>query len=170
MRLCRSYFEKDSIYLAKDLLGKLICTNFDGNIKKYRITETEAYYGEEDTACHAHEGKTNRTEVMYMEGGVLYIYLCYGIHNLLNIVTGQKDHPEAVLIRGISEANGPGKATKFMNIDRKYNKLDITLSDEIWIEDDGYKINDIYSSGRIGIGYASKEDQERQWRFYIKDK
>ena len=104
---------------------------------------------------------------MYEAGGYTYIYLCYGIHYLLNIVTGPKDHPEAVLIRGIVGFTGPGKLTKAMSIDASLNKQSLITSDEIWIEDDGYQTN-FKTDKRVGIGYASKIDQNKKWRFIQK--
>ena len=101
--------------LAPLLLGKVLCIKQGDVVKRARITETEAYFGEEDTACHAHKGKTKRTEVLYEDGGLAYVYLCYGIHALMNVISGVKDHPEGVLIRGIEGYNGPGKLTKHQN-------------------------------------------------------
>ena len=102
--------------MAPALLGKLLCRRVDDKIIKYRITETECYFGEDDTACHAHKGKTERTKIMYHEGGVAYVYLCYGLHSMLNVVSGIEDFPEAVLIRGVEGYNGPGKLTKALEI------------------------------------------------------
>lgn len=165
-RLEESFYIKSAIITAPKLLGKILCTNINGKIRKKRITEIEAYYGEADTACHAHKGKTNRTRFLYEKGGITYIYLCYGIHNLLNIVTGPKDHPEAVLIRSIEGYNGPGKLTKHLNIDRTLNGVSLLTSDLIWIEDDGTEFK-YTSSKRIGIDYATKEYREKLWRFTI---
>lgn len=99
MRLDEKTYALNALILAPKLLGKVLCRNIDGNIIKTRISETEAYYGESDTACHANKGKTQRTKTLYKSGGFSYIYLCYGIHNLLNIVSGKESFPEAVLIR-----------------------------------------------------------------------
>ena len=100
-----AYFSAPATQLAPDLVGKLICRRLDdGTILRYRITETECYYGESDTACHACRGRTPRTDTLYMAGGVAYVYLCYGIHELFNIVTGPEGHPEAVLLRGVEAA------------------------------------------------------------------
>ena len=148
--------------MAKDLVGKVLVHNG----KRLRIAETEAYCGEADTACHAHKGRTKRTEVMYMKAGTIYIYLCYGMHWLLNIVTGEEDRPEAVLIRACVEANGPAKLTKALGITGEQNRQSIT-GDELWIEDDGIAC-DVITDKRVGIGYASQEDQDRLWRFIMK--
>ena len=134
---------------------------------KYRITETEAYRGEDDTACHASKGKTPRTSVMWDKGGTVYVYLCYGMHNMLNIVTGTKGNPQAVLIRGIEDANGPGKLTKKLSVERRHNGADVVFSDELWLEDDGFTPESINTSPRIGIDYADEKDRIRPWRFNI---
>ena len=153
---------------AEKLIGKLLCKRTeDGSVLRARITETECYCGEEDTACHAHRGKTERNRPLYEEGGISYVYLCYGMHNMLNIVTGAKGEPQAVLIRGIDGADGPGKLTKKLSIERRHNGADVVFSDELWIEDDGFIPDDISTSPRIGIDYADEADRVRPWRFKI---
>lgn len=147
------------------LLGKLLCRSTESGIVKRRITETECYFGEDDTACHARRGKTPRTEVMYRAGGCAYIYLCYGIHYLLNIVTGGEGHPQAALIRGIEGAPGPGLVTRALLIDKTLNGEDLCASGRLWLEDDGHRPA-FTASKRIGIAYASDEDQNRLWRFF----
>lgn len=167
MLLKESYFSSPATKLAPDLLGKIICRRTESDIIKARITETECYYGEEDTACHAHKGKTNRTKTMYSQGGITYVYLCYGMHAMLNIVTGSLDHPEAILIRGVEGAEGPGRVTKLLRIATSDNSLPLTEESGIWIEDDG--TNYEYTTlARVGIDYAEKEDRERLWRFKAK--
>ena len=156
--------------MAPSLIGKLLCRklceNGEEQVIKLRITETECHFGEEDTACHAHKGKTERTKIMYHSGGVTYVYLCYGIHSLLNIVSGSEDFPEAVLIRGVEGYNGPGKLTKVLSIDRSLNGEDLIASDKLWLEDDGYTAE--YISGkRIGIDYATEEYRNILWRYTI---
>ena len=164
MILDKSYFLSPATLLAPDLIGKILCRKTENGIIRARITETECYFGEEDSACHAHKGKTDRTKTMYEEGGITYVYLCYGIHSLLNIVTGPKDHPEAVLIRGIEGAQGPGRATKFMQITTADNSLPLSEESGIWIEDDSAKI-EYTTLPRVGIDYASKEDRDKKWRY-----
>ncbi len=155
--------------LAPRLIGCFLCRKMpDGRILKLRITETEAYFGEEDTACHAHRGKTPRTEVMYRAGGCAYVYLCYGIHSLLNIVCGDEGHPEAVLIRGVEGANGPGKLTKLMGITREQNGTILLLENGLWIEDREKEFG-YMTDKRVGIDYAEPADREREWRFIIKE-
>ena len=139
-RLNADFYRRDVLEVAPDLIGKLLVRKLPtGEELKYRITETEAYRGEEDTGCHAKAGKTNRTVVMYGPGGRTYIYLCYGIHHLINAVTGKEGQPQAALIRGVEGYNGPAKLTKAMKITKELNDTDLTTSDEIWIEDDGTK-------------------------------
>ena len=165
-RLKKSDYAVDAVTAAKMLLGKWLCRRLeDGTVLKARIVETEAYCGEGGTACHAHCGKTERNAPMYESGGIAYIYLCYGMHNLLNVVTGAKDYPEAVLIRGIEGHIGPGRVTKFLQIDRMLNREPLTVSKRLWIEDDCVKPPRFSATPRIGIGYATKRDQNRKWRF-----
>lgn len=167
MKIAKDFYTKRAIELAPLLLGKLLCRNVNGTILKYRITETECYYGEEDTACHAHKGKSERTKIMYEQGGLAYVYLCYGIHNLLNVVTGNKNFPEAVLIRGVEGYQGPGKLTKAMQIDRSLNGEDFVTSNRLWLEEDGFSGS--FSTGkRVGIDYATEEYREKPWRFISK--
>ena len=163
MKLGYDFYHRPCLEVAKDLVGKvLVCGE-----KRLRISETEAYCGENDTACHAHKGRTKRTEVMYMDAGTIYIYLCYGMHWLLNIVTGEVDQPEAVLIRACVDAEGPGKLTKALGITGELNRLSIT-GNELWVEDDGCRCT-CSCQKRIGIGYANREDQERLWRFVMEN-
>jgi DNA-3-methyladenine glycosylase len=159
-------YRKDAVTLAPKLLGKLLCRKIGNKIIKRRITETEAYCGEADTACHAHKGKTERTRIMYEDGGHAYIYLCYGVHWLLNVVTGKKDFPEAVLVRGVEGFEGPGKLTKHLQIDKTLNGENIADSKRLWIEDDGKRLS-FTASRRIGIDYASDADKNRLWRFTV---
>ena len=160
MRLEESFFYRPCLEVAKDLVGKvLVC-----NGRRLRISETEAYCGEEDTACHAHKGRTKRTEVMYMEAGTIYVYLCYGMHWMLNIVTGKVDAPEAVLIRACVDADGPGKLTRKLGITGEYNRQHICRQEDLYIEDDGFRC-EVTTDKRVGIGYASQEDQDKPWRF-----
>ena len=154
--------------MAPSLIGKLLCRKININeeerVIKLRITETECYFGEDDTACHAHKGKTERTQTMYRSGGVAYVYLCYGMHSMLNIVSGPEDFPEAVLIRGVEGFNGPGRLTKALFIDRSLNGEDLIDSDVLWLEDDGYEAK--YTVGkRIGIDYATEEYKNILWRY-----
>ena len=167
-RLSAADYAVDAVTAAKLLLGKWLCRRLpNGSVLKVRIVETEAYCGEGDTACHAHCGKTERNAPMYEAGGIAYIYLCYGMHNLLNVVTGPMDSPEAVLIRGVEGAVGPGRVTKFLQIDRTLNREPLTTSPRLWIEDGGTKLPRFKSTPRIGIAYATKRDQNRKWRYVV---
>ena len=163
VRLPYEFYHRNCPEVARDLVGKLlVCRG-----QTLRISETECYCGEEDTACHAHKGRTKRTEVMYRSAGTVYVYLCYGMHWMLNIVTGEMDHPEAVLIRACLEAPGPGKLTKALGITGEDNRSSVVTSQEFWIADDGLSC-EVETDKRVGIGYASQEDQDRLWRFKIK--
>lgn len=167
-KLNESFFAGHCPEAARDLVGKLLCRCMpDGSVKKLRITETEAYCGEDDTACHAHKGRTARTETLYAAPGTLYVYLCYGVHWMLNIVTGDKDDPQAILVRAAEGAEGPGRLTKALLIDKSFNRRTLTeLSDIFWLEDDGLPCR-VETGKRIGIGYAAKEDRERPWRYIL---
>ena len=166
-RLLREFYSVHADELAPLLLGKVLCRRDpeSGEVKRARITETECYLGENDTACHAHRGKTDRTRILWKRGGTVYVYLCYGMHSLLNIVSGPEGEPEAVLIRAVEGAEGPGRLTKMLGIDRAFNGHDAVFSDLIWIEDDGTPVPEYTALPRIGIDYAAPEDRERPWRF-----
>jgi DNA-3-methyladenine glycosylase len=161
-RLGYDFFHRPCPEVARDLVGKVLVHRG----QRLRITETEAYCGESDTACHASKGRTKRTEVMYMEAGTVYVYLCYGMHWMLNLVTGEADQPEAVLVRACLEAPGPGKLTKMLGITGDLNRSSVCTSDCLWVEDDGCECA-VATAPRVGIGYASEEDQRRPWRFMM---
>ena len=177
MRINNNVYNKGAVNLAKFLIGKILCRKVNDKIIKVRISETEAYCGFDDTASHAHKGKTPRNEVMFYEGGYAYVYLCYGMHYMFNVVSGKEGNPEAVLIRGATFINkdleesksikGPGKLTKNLFIDKSLNKENLKTSDKIWIEDDGYSAK-YEESKRIGIAYAADADINRLWRFTLK--
>lgn len=177
------WFTRPTCVVAADLIGKVLCrqlTDSDGKVKvlRMRIAETEAYIGEDDPACHSHAGsRTVRTEIMYEQGGVFYVYLTYGIHHMLNLVSGAEESPESVLIRAgfltddsdrlvdeqwlsadkqltsPSQLAGPGKLTKRLQIDRELNGKSISAESAVWIEDDGCQ-PPISLRPRIGIDYA----------------
>ena len=166
MRIPQEVYRLPALELAPYLLGKVLCRKIGDTVIRKRITETEAYCGESDTACHAHRGKTPRTAVMYEPGGIAYVYLCYGIHKLLNVVANQAGEPEAVLIRAVEGISGPGRVTKALEIGLDLNREDYTTSDALWIED-GPGLPYV-TTPRIGIDSASEEDRERLWRFLYK--
>ena len=165
MRLGSDFFIRDVLEVAPDLIGKeLVRIYSDGEIKRYMITEVEAYRGEEDMACHAAKGRTSRTEVMYSEGGKLYIYLIYGMYWMLNIVSSVKNVPQAVLIRGVEGISGPGKLTRKLQIDKSFNGESLIGSKRIWLEDTARKVNFI-TTPRINIDYAGEIWAGKKWRF-----
>ncbi|MBU8892217.1 MAG: DNA-3-methyladenine glycosylase [Bacteroidales bacterium] len=169
-RLQREFFSRDVLEVAPDLLGKNLVRKFSKNkIEKYLITEVEAYRGKEDLACHASKGRTPRTEIMYHNGGLIYVYLIYGMYWMLNIVTSINEIPQAVLIRGITNFNGPGKLTKKLSIDKSFYGEDLIKSDRLWIESDDIISEIKYkTTPRIGIDYAG-EWKDKTWRFVLKD-
>ena len=188
MKLPDSFYRRTNVVkIARELLGKVLFTNVNGIITAGMIVETEAYSWKEK-GCHAYGAKkTNRNAVMFERGGHTYVYLCYGMHYLFNIVTNEANIPEAVLIRavqpvhGINEmmirrgklknefhlTSGPGKLTKALGIDRKLNGK-FLMGDEVWVEDAGRRISsrDILESPRIGIDYAG-DDARLPWRFTV---
>lgn len=167
MILKRNFYLKPTLQVAKNLLGKYLVYKD----KSAKIIEVEAYIGQKDLACHASKGKTKRNEAMFLEGGHTYIYLIYGIYHCLNIVTGKREHPEAILIRALEYegCDGPGKLCRKFGLKRAQNGLDLTKG-PIYIEDRGVKIakNRIIGTSRIGVAYAGKW-AKKPWRFLIKD-
>ena len=159
------FFHRTCLEVARDLVGKILVHETQDGELRLRISETEAYWGVEDTACHVSKGRTPRTEVFYADAGAIYVYLCYGMHWMLNIVTGDAEDPQAVLIRACVEAPGPGKLTKKLGITGALNKGSI-FQGPLRIEDDGFRCR-ILTGKRVGIGYASQEDQDKPWRFMM---
>lgn len=163
----RDFFERDVLAVAPELLGKFLCRRMDnGELLKYRITETEAYDGAGDLACHAAKGRTSRTEIMFHEGGLVYVYLIYGMYWMLNVVTGKVDQPQAVLIRGLEKCYGPGRLTKTLQIDKSFYGEDLCHSNRLWIASDNTE-HEILTGKRIGIDYAG-EWKHKEWRYFIK--
>jgi DNA-3-methyladenine glycosylase len=184
------YLNPDVLFLAKDLLGKVLYTQINGEITAGIIVETEAYFGIDDKASHAYgDRRTNRTEIMYSRGGVSYVYLCYGIHYLFNVVTSVENEPHAILIRAIEPlegkeimerrrnmpvekaaiSSGPGSTAKALGITLSLNTKDLD-GEEIWIEDHNirYAPTDIAEVPRVGIAYA-EEHALLPWRFFVKE-
>ncbi|MBQ8781394.1 MAG: DNA-3-methyladenine glycosylase [Oscillospiraceae bacterium] len=169
-KLDYDFFHRDCLKVSPELVGKIIARrDEDGNIIRLRITETEAYRGEEDTACHASKGRTKRTELLYGDAGVIYVYLCYGMHWLMNVITGEKEQPQGVLFRACEVYDGPAKLTKHLGINGGFNGQPLYGNDTVWIEDDGYK-PDIITLPRVGINYATPEYRDILWRFKDKNK
>ncbi|RLD46434.1 MAG: DNA-3-methyladenine glycosylase [Bacteroidetes bacterium] len=165
--LKKDFFIRDVLDIAPDLIGKILVRRFeDGKIKKYIITETEAYRGEEDLACHASKGRTKRTDVMYQNGGIIYVYLIYGMYWMLNFVCENENIPQAVLIRGIKNFNGPGKVGKELKLNREFNYKEIILDNNLCIIDNNIKVN-IITKPRVGIDYAGKIWKNKPWRFIL---
>ena len=163
--LNEAFFNRDVLDVAPDLIGKVLVRKFESGVQeRYTITETEAYRGEKDLACHASKGRTKRTEIMYHRGGVVYVYFIYGMYWLFNIVTSEKDYPAAVLIRGIEGCNGPGRLGRKLQIDFSFYGENLNNSQRIWVED-GEKC-DYSSSERIGIGNSGIW-QTMPWRYVI---
>jgi DNA-3-methyladenine glycosylase len=167
-RLPDSFFFRDVLEVAPDLLGKILVRRFaPGHIERYRITEVEAYSGNGDLACHASKGKTARTEVMFREGGLVYVYLIYGMYWMLNIVTGKANDAAAVLIRGVENISGPGRIGKALQLDKSFYGEHLFRSERIWIEE-GTQIFNHVATPRIGIGYAGEPWISKPWRYLIK--
>ena len=162
-RLEYDFYHRPCLEVARDLVGKVLV--HDG--QQLRSSETEAYCGESDTACHASRGRTKRNEVLYADAGTVYVYLCYGIHWMLNVITGDAEDPQGVLIRACVDAEGPGKLTKRLGITGQQNRDNAVTSEHIWIGDDGFHC-EIERDKRVGIGYASQEDQDKLWRFKMR--
>jgi DNA-3-methyladenine glycosylase len=187
MVLSRRFYQNKTLNVARGLLGCFLVRKIGKKIIRAKITETEAYIGEDDLACHASKGRTPRTEIMYGHAGHTYIYLVYGMYHCLNVVTEKKDFPAAVLIRSMKidkvdyqKTNGPGKLCRFLKIDRKLNGLDLTKSNKLWIEKGlkiitasarsrpGGKNYKIKNSKRIGIDYA-RHCKHYPWRFTLNE-
>lgn len=183
------YLQEDVVLIAKGLIGKVLVTAFNGERTSGRIVETEAYAGETDKASHASKGRTARTEVMFGAGGTAYVYLCYGIHQMFNIVTAEEGVAHAVLIRAVeplegqdimrrrtgkkkgdeSMTSGPGRVGKAFGLHTSQCGLSLQ-GDELFLADDGMEMKEeaLLSSPRIGVDYAG---EHAQWlyRFYLKD-
>lgn len=196
MILKKDYYMDNALNLAKDLLGKVLVREINGKVLKGKIVETEAYIGAIDKASHAYNGKrTERTETLYHQGGVAYVYLIYGIYHCFNVITNEVDVAEGVLIRALEPVNeldyisnirfgkgysslnkqqikgltnGPGKLCMAYSIDKNLNGKDLFNKGDIYIEDGGKEQVEIVESKRIGIDYA-EEAKDFLWRFYIKD-
>jgi DNA-3-methyladenine glycosylase len=187
--LTADFFARPAVTVARDLLGQYLVREVVGQRLSGLIVETEAYTGPEDTACHAAKGRTTRTEVMFGRAGLAYVYLIYGMHSMLNLVTDQVDFPAAVLIRAIEPqvgvetmrqlrryemkrlthlTNGPGKLCQALSIDRQLNGWDVTQGQSLWLEaGEPIAASRIMTGPRIGIDYAALPDREAAWRFWI---
>ena len=164
------FFERPGIIIARDIIGKyLVCSGKNGVVSRM-ITEVEVYDGPCDKASHAYRGRTARTEIMFGPAGHWYVYLCYGVYHMLNVVTGVEGYPAAVLIRGVEGYDGPGKLTRGLGITKEqYNTKLATTKTGLWIEDRGMVMpkSAIQQTPRIGIPYA-EEWRNKPWRFVLK--
>ncbi|MCC6415989.1 MAG: DNA-3-methyladenine glycosylase [Opitutaceae bacterium] len=152
---------------ARHMLGLYLVRSKDGVVHARMITDVEAYDGERDQACHARFGRTPRSEMLYRQGGIWYVYLCYGVHEMLNLVVGPADWPAAVLIRGVDDISGPGRVTKAMQVNRALNGATMSQQSGLWLEDRGIVIPPrlIKRLPRVGINYAGVEWAAKPWRF-----
>jgi len=164
----KEFFERPAPAVAPELLGMYLVRRSGATEHAYMITEVEAYEGYDDRASHASKGKTARTAVMFGPPGRWYVYLVYGMHEMLNVVTGADGHPAAVLIRGVEGIEGPGRLTKRLGITRAENTLPATKATGLWIEDRGVRIapHQIQKTPRIGVAYAG-EWAHKPWRFVL---
>jgi len=182
------YLRNDVLKIARELLGKVLVTNWNNEYTSGRIVETEAYEGEIDKASHASKGRTPRTNVMFGEGGVAYVYLCYGIHQMFNIVTNKEGLPHAILVRAVEPIDGidvmlrrtgkkvldetltrgPGNVGKAFGFHTTQCGLSLQ-SDELYVADDGFKVDptSVATSPRIGVDYAG-EHAAWHYRFFIR--
>ena len=168
-RMNKDFYLQGAIDLAKQLLGKTLVRVFDdGSVVRYPITATEAYCGSEDKACHASKGRTPRTEIMYRDGGKVYVYLIYGMYWMLNVVTGAENHPQAVLICGIGSIKGSGRVGRELQIDKSYYDEDLLTSERIWIENSD-DCTEFIAKTRVGVDYAG-EWKDKLWRYEIVDR
>jgi DNA-3-methyladenine glycosylase len=177
-RLGRSAFNRPTLQVARDLLGKFIVRRYRGRRHSVMIAEVEAYKGPADKASHAAGGRrTARVEPLYDDGGTVYVYLVYGLHWLLNFSTAGRGRPEGVLVRGIFAGTasgrrlvaGPGNVTRHLKIGKKLDGADATVSKEMWIEDRGVRITprSVTRGPRVGVEYAGRHWAAKPWRFRI---
>ncbi len=167
--LGKDFFNRKTELVAKELLGKFLVREIDGNKVAQMITEAEAYVGPHDLACHSSKGRTPRCEPMFGEAGTIYVYFTYGMHWMLNIVTEEKDFPAAVLIRGTESISGPARLTKALKIDKNLNNQKLGKKSGLWVEDRGVEIplKKIARAPRIGVAYAKDGWAEEKLRFVL---
>lgn len=163
-----AFFARSALEVAPHLLGMYLVRRVGGEARAYRIVETEAYHGYEDRASHASRGKTARTQVMFGPAGYLYVYLVYGMYDMLNVVTGVVNEPSAVLIRGIEGCVGPGRLTRKLHITRAQNGFRACPKHGVWFEDRGEEVvGRIVRTPRIGVAYAGPEWAGKEYRFVL---
>jgi DNA-3-methyladenine glycosylase len=179
MELKREFFNRKTLVVAKDLVGKILVRKIGKKTLRSKITEVEAYVGPHDLASHSSRGKTARNEIMFREAGTIYVYFTYGMHWMFNIVTEKKDFPSAVLIRGTESVSGPARLTKHFKIDKKLNGKMLSKKSGLWIEEGQTKNAMIYHSSktkrkivrtpRIGVTYAGEIWANKKYRFVLKN-
>ncbi len=169
--LPNTFFNRKTLTVARELIGKTLVRKVGKKMIRQKITETEAYVGPHDLACHSSHGKTERNKIMFCEAGTIYVYFTYGMHWMLNIVTESAGFPSAVLIRGTETVSGPARLTKALRIDKKLNGLKLGRKSGLWIESD-LKIKNsklkILRTPRIGVDYAKDGWAEKPYRFVRK--
>jgi DNA-3-methyladenine glycosylase len=192
-RLRRAFFARDTLTVARDLLGARLVRMLDSQRLSGVIVECEAYIGQDDTACHASRGRTLRNKVMFGPPGYAYVYFTYGMHWMLNVVTGQRGFPAAVLLRAIQPVegievmralrqakgnprsdvdltSGPARLTQALAVDKTFYGADLTANGELWLEPgDSASDDDVVCGPRIGIDYAAEKDRLAPWRFWVRD-
>ena len=168
--LKKDFFQRDTLKVAEEILGKYLVRNTEQGVISGMITEVEAYDGPQDKASHASRGRTRRNEVMFWGGGYIYVYLVYGIHYMVNIVTGAEEYPAAILIRGTEQVSGPGRLTNYFQIDRSLDKISADPSSGLWVENRGVRIEegDIYTTHRVGVQYAGDPWAYKPYRYILK--
>ena len=168
--LSQKFFNRSTLIVAQELLGTFLVRKYKNKKIELIITEVEAYDGFNDLASHASRGKTERNKIMFEESGKWYVYFTYGMHYMLNMVTGPKNYPAAILIRGTREIKGPARLTKFLKINRKFNGKLANKKTGLWIEDRGIKIkkSQIIKGKRIGVDYTGKW-ANKPYHFYAKE-
>ncbi|MEK7165150.1 MAG: DNA-3-methyladenine glycosylase [Patescibacteria group bacterium] len=163
------FFNRPTQAVAQYLLGKFIVRKYKGKETALMITEVEAYDGPNDKASHAHRGETERNKIMFGAAGYWYVYFTYGVHWMLNISTGPKGYPAAVLIRGTDKISGPARLTKFLRIDKKLNNKKSVRASGLWIEDRGVvvKTSQIKKTPRIGIESSGPIWSKKPYRYIL---
>jgi DNA-3-methyladenine glycosylase len=170
--LPHEYFNRPTVEVARSLVGKYLVRENERGRKVGRIIEVEAYVGPQDKACHASKGRTARTDVLFGPPGHAYVYLCYGIYDMLNVVTEREGFPAAILLRAVEcegvLIDGPGRLTRAFDIDRRLNRLDLTAGQSLWFEDRGVPLprGALKTYPRIGVDYAG-EWAHKPWRFRL---
>jgi len=167
-RFGRDFYTRDVLDIAGEIMGKSLIVRQKDGAYKQAITEVEIYRGTEDKGSHVSRGRTKRNEIMFDQGGLLYVYLVYGMHWMLNIVTGTIEEPQALLIRGLEKINGPGRLTKALGIDRSFHGEDLVTSRRIWVEDTPVNNREIIQKPRVGIDYAGDYWKNKPWRYILK--